>query len=153
MGSKAWNTRTSPGITQPNALTERRTHERGDQHVLEIVVVDLTNGRHERRSPALAVTHGRSQLARSAGGKHLMVDVVRVQGSPTEKQACPMDQFVASYKAAMARFNQFSGRTGVGSFWRFTGANIAIVAGPHRLSTSKGVARQSGPAIRLGSVS
>lgn len=37
-----------------------------------------------------------------------------------------MDQFVASYKAAMARFNQFSGRTGVGSFWRFTGANIVI---------------------------
>jgi uncharacterized membrane protein YhaH (DUF805 family) len=38
-----------------------------------------------------------------------------------------MDQFVASYKAAMARFNQFSGRTGVGSFWRFAGVNIVIL--------------------------
>lgn len=37
-----------------------------------------------------------------------------------------MDQFVASYKAAMMRFNDFSGRTSVGGFWRFVAANIVV---------------------------
>jgi len=37
-----------------------------------------------------------------------------------------MDQFVASYKAAMMRYNDFSGRTSVGGFWRFVAVNILL---------------------------
>ena len=37
-----------------------------------------------------------------------------------------MEQFVSDYKAGWIRFNQFSGRTSVGAFWRFVGVNIVV---------------------------
>ena len=37
-----------------------------------------------------------------------------------------MEQFTAAYKDALSKYAQFTGRLGVGGYWRFVAVNVAI---------------------------